>query len=163
MAFHQQKNGLPRLGCRLMKSVAAAMVSSSTVSMRFLVSGPVSSMVCAPSASPLHGERHAGRIFLKFRVLRVVPVFRLLLGIEVIEVAEELIEAMLRGQVFVAVALVVLAELAGGVTVALHHRGDGHVRLLPAFLGPGRPTLVMPVRTGTLPPMKAARPAVQLC
>ena len=28
---------------------------------------------------------------------------------------------------------------------------------------PGRPTLVMPVRTGTLPPMNAARPAVQLC
>jgi len=32
----------------------------------------------------------------------------------------------------------------------------------PSF-APGTPTLVMPVRSGTLPPMNAARPAVQLC
>ena len=32
----------------------------------------------------------------------------------------------------------------------------------PSF-APGRPTFVMPVRTGTLPPRNAARPAVQLC
>ena len=32
----------------------------------------------------------------------------------------------------------------------------------PSF-APGTPTLVMPLRTGTEPPMNAARPAVQLC
>jgi len=46
---------------------------------------------------------------------------------------------MHRGQVLIAVALVILAELAGGVTEALHHRGDGHIGLLPAFLGAWEP------------------------
>ncbi len=46
--FHQTKNGLPAALARSMKSMAAATDSSSIVSMRFLVSGPVSSM--RPSA-----------------------------------------------------------------------------------------------------------------
>jgi hypothetical protein len=41
---------LPAFCCRLMKSMAAETVSSSIVSMRFLVSGPVSSIYCVPSA-----------------------------------------------------------------------------------------------------------------
>jgi hypothetical protein len=40
-------------------------------------------------------------------------VLRLLLGVEVVQVAEELVEAVVGGQVLVAVAQVVLAELAG--------------------------------------------------
>ena len=47
--FHQQKNGVPPDCCRRMKSTAAAEVSSSIVSMRFLVSAPVSSIVCLPT------------------------------------------------------------------------------------------------------------------
>ena len=47
--LNQQKNGLPALCCRSMKSIAAPRNSSSTVSMRFLVSGPVSSIVCLPT------------------------------------------------------------------------------------------------------------------
>ena len=43
------KNGLPALFCRLMKSFAAATNSSSQVSMRFLVSGPVSLIFCLPT------------------------------------------------------------------------------------------------------------------
>ena len=39
----------------------------------------------------------------------------LLLGVEVVEVAEELVEAVGRRKILVAVAEVVLAELAGGV------------------------------------------------
>src|SRR5215468_3030513 len=50
--FHQQKNGLPACTCRLMKSIAALDVSSSTVSIRFLVSGPVS------PAGRLRGSRN---------------------------------------------------------------------------------------------------------
>ena len=46
--LNQQKNGLPALCSRSMKSSAAARNSSSTVSMRFFVSGPVSSIL--PSA-----------------------------------------------------------------------------------------------------------------
>ena len=46
---------------------------------------------------------------------RVVVELGLLLGVEVVEVAEELVEAVHRGQELVAVAEVVLAELPGGV------------------------------------------------
>ena len=49
MVFSHTKNGLPALFCRLMKSVAAATNSSSQVSIRFLVSGPVSSIFCLPT------------------------------------------------------------------------------------------------------------------
>jgi len=58
--------------------------------------------------------------------------FGLFLGIEVVEVAEELVEAVRRGQGEVAIAQVVLAEL------------------------------VIPERIGYWPVMKAARPAVEL-
>ena len=71
----------------------------------------------------------------------VVAVLRLLLGVQVVEVAEELVEAVHRRQVLVAVALVVLAELARGVAQALEHRGDRDVRLLPAFLRAGQADL----------------------
>ena len=45
----QMKNGLSASFCRLMKSLAAAANSSSQVSIRFLVSGPVSSILCLPT------------------------------------------------------------------------------------------------------------------
>ena len=94
---------------------------------------------------------------------RVVFVLRLLLGVEVVKIAEELVEAVLRWQVLVAVPLVVLPELARGVALALQNVAMvTSVCCQPSF-APGMPTLVMPVRTGTLPLMKAARPAVQLC
>jgi hypothetical protein len=41
--------GLPAFSCRRMKSWAAATNSSSQVSMRFFVSGPVSSIFCLPT------------------------------------------------------------------------------------------------------------------
>src|SRR4029077_20487028 len=47
--FHQQKNGLSALCWRSMKSRPAAVISSSMVSIRFLLSGPVSSIFCVPS------------------------------------------------------------------------------------------------------------------
>jgi hypothetical protein len=46
--FHHRKNGLSAFLARSMKSSALALTSSSMVSMRFLVSGPVS--VMRPSA-----------------------------------------------------------------------------------------------------------------
>ena len=56
------------------------------------------------------------------RVLGIVRQLRLFLGVEVVEVAEELIEAVHGRQRFVAVADVVLAELAGGIAEVLHAR-----------------------------------------
>ena len=53
------------------------------------------------------------------RILRIIGVFRLFLGVEVIEVAVELVEAVHGGQEIVAVAEMVLAELAARVPVVL--------------------------------------------
>jgi hypothetical protein len=49
VVFIHTKNGLPAEFCRLMKSLQAAIVSSSIVSIRFFVSGPVSSIFCLPT------------------------------------------------------------------------------------------------------------------
>ena len=49
VVFHQMKNGLPALWARSMKSRASSVTSSSIVSMRFFVSGPVSSIFCLPT------------------------------------------------------------------------------------------------------------------
>ncbi len=56
--------------------------------------------------------------------LRIVRMARVLHRVEVIEVAEEFVEAVHRGQELVQVAQVVLAELAGGVAHRLQRRGD---------------------------------------
>src|SRR5579871_2728985 len=65
---------------------------------------------------PAMQDAARSEFFLEFRVLRVVGVFWLLLGVQMVEVAEELIEAVDGRQELVAVAEMVLAELAGGVT-----------------------------------------------
>ena len=114
-----------------MKSSPAAWNSSSIVSMRLRVSGPVSSIL--PSALAVD---HAARavLLLELGILRIVVGLRLFFGVQVIEVAEELVEAVLGRQVLVLVAEVVLAELAGGVALLLEQVGDGR--------GPVRNTVV---------------------
>jgi hypothetical protein len=62
---------------------------------------------------------------IKLGVLGVVVGLRLLFGVEVVEVAEELVEAVRRGQVLVLVAQVVLAELPRGVALLLEQVGGG--------------------------------------
>ena len=52
-----------------------------------------------------------------------------------IEIAEELVEAVDRGQRFVAVADVVLAELAGGIAEVLEQAADGGIELAHAHRG----------------------------
>ena len=64
------------------------------------------------------------KLLPELRVLRIVGVLRLLLGVEVVEVAEELVEAVVGRQELVLVAEVVLAELAGGVAERLQELGD---------------------------------------
>ena len=78
--------------------------------------------------------QHAARAELRAerRVLRIVRQLRLLLGVEVVEVAVELVEAVHGGQELVAVAQVVLAELAGGIAERLEQLGDRRVFLLQA-------------------------------
>jgi hypothetical protein len=105
---------------------------------------------------------------LEFRILGIVRQLRLFLSVEVIEVAEEFVEAVDRRQIFVAITEVILAELAGGIAERLERLGNrpsaivGSSFCRPTF-APGIPTLVRPVRIGFWPAMKQARPAVQLC
>ncbi len=154
VVFIQTKNGLLALTCRCMKSIAAAVVSSSIVSMRFLVSGPVSSMVCLPTlpkrGSTVGSSRSLALLLITPRgpnlavnagSLRVVRIFRVFLGIEMIEIAEELIEAVHCRQKFVAIAEMVLAELAGGIAERLERLGDGDVFGLQSDRGAGNADL----------------------
>jgi hypothetical protein len=91
--------------------------------------------------------QHAARSELlpELRVLRIVDVLRLLLGVEMVEVAEELVESVHGGQELVAVAEMVLAELAGRIPCAL-----SAVAIVGSSAvvqrAPGIPTLVRPVR-----------------
>ena len=153
----QQKNGLPASFWRLMKSLAAATKSSSQVSMRFLVSGPVSSIFCLPtlpqrgcsvgsSLSVAQAAQDAARPeslveFGEVLLRRPVGQLRFLFGIEVVEVAEELIEAMHGRQELIAIAEMVLAELAGCVAERLQEFGDGRVFRAQTHRRPGKADL----------------------
>ena len=155
--LNQTKNGFLSLLARSMKSSEASRNSSSTVSMRFLVSGPVSSHFCLPhgaEARVVAGRlgrgrdalQHAARTEIGAEVrilggLRVVGVLRLFLGVEVIEVAEELVEAVHGRQELVAVAEMVLAELAGHIALRLEQFGERRVLVRQAFLRRRQPDL----------------------
>ncbi len=105
-------------------------------------------MVCLPTR-PKRGSsvgivlvaglalQHAARAELRLElgVLRIVGMLRLVLGVEVVEVAEELVEPVDRRQELVAVAEVVLAELAGRVALRLEQVGERRVLLGEPFLG----------------------------
>jgi hypothetical protein len=58
-----------------------------------------------------------------------------------IEVAGELIEAVQRRQIFVAVAQVVLADLGSGIALRFEQFGDGQVFVLKTLLGAGQTNL----------------------
>jgi hypothetical protein len=73
----------------------------------------------------------------ELRRVRVVRELRFLLRVEVVEVAEELVEPVHRRQELVAVAEVVLAELPGGVAVVLQQLGDRRVLHLQSDRRPG--------------------------
>src|SRR5262245_42295036 len=63
----------------------------------------------------------------ELRALRVVRVLRLLFRVQVIEVAEELVEAVVRGQELVFVTQMILAELSRRVTELLEYLRDGGI------------------------------------
>ena len=76
---------------------------------------------------------------------------RVLHGIEVVEIAEELVEAVKRREVFVEIAQVILAKLAGGVPHRPKSGRDrGRLSRHPIF-APAWPTVVSPVLGGIAP------------
>ena len=154
VALNQQKNVLPAACCRFMKSTAASDVSSSIVSMRFLVSGPVSSIVCLPTL-PKRGSSVGSSIAVALQcstprgpnlaryawILRVVGQLRLFLGIQVIEVAEEFVETVHRRERWIAITHMVLAELARGIAEILEQAADGRIQLAHAHRRAGESDL----------------------
>ncbi len=66
-------------------------------------------------------------------LLRVVGMLGLFFRVQVVEVAEELVEAVIGREHLVAIAEMVLAELAGHVAVVLEQAGDGRVLDLHAL------------------------------
>ena len=119
-----------------MKSIAASRNSSSAVSIRLRVSG---SGVLDPAVGVAVDHAPGTELLVELLVLRVVVGLRLFLGVQVVEVAEELVEAVVRGQELVPVAEVVLAELARDVPVGLEQLGQGRVGGLEALVGARHP------------------------
>src|SRR5215813_4879982 len=103
-----------------MKSRAAAVISASMVSIRFLVNGPVSLISCVPSGFAQECRTPRGsKSLLEFGVLGVVRVLRLLLCVQMVEVAKELVETMNGWQELVPIAKMILAELPSRITQGL--------------------------------------------
>jgi hypothetical protein len=67
--------------------------------------------------------------------VRVVELLGLLFCVEVVQVAEELIETVDGGQVLVLVAEMVFAELAGGIAERLQQLGNGRILGGPTDVG----------------------------
>ena len=67
----------------------------------------------------------------------IVREFRLFLGIQVIEVAVELIETVGRGQKFVFVAQVIFAKLSGGIALFFQQLGNGGIFCPQSQIGTG--------------------------
>ncbi len=87
--------------------------------------------------------QHAPRpeLLLEFGILRIVRILRFLLGVQVIEIAEEFVEAVHGRQELVAVAEVVLAELAADVALRFEQFGDGRIFGLQAEFRSGQADL----------------------
>ena len=82
---------------------------------------------------------------------RIVSIFGLFFGVEVIQVAEELVEAMIGREEFVAVAEVVLAELAGGVPLRLERCGNRRILVTETQVGARHAHLGQPSAIRVLP------------
>jgi len=91
-----------------------------------------------------------------------VALLGLFLGVQMVEVTEELAEALDGRQVFVAVAEVVLAELAGSVPHLFQFFSERRRSRPEAKRRTGLTDRGHPERIGYCPVMNAARPAVHL-
>src|SRR5215467_1227159 len=78
-------------------------------------------------------------LLLEFWILGIVGKFRFLFRIQVIQVAEELVETMHGRQVFIPIAEMVLAELTGGVPERLEGFGDCRILFLKSDRCAGHP------------------------
>ena len=76
--------------------------------------------------------------------------FRLILGVEMVEGTEELVETVGCGKLFIPVAQVVFPELAGHVPLCLEQIGQRRIFLLKTFLCARQADLEKPCAEGAL-------------
>src|SRR5262245_5977 len=95
------------------------------------VFNPLSTVRICPALE--HSTR--SELLLEFRILRIVFALRLLFGIQVIEIAEEFVEAVCSRQKLIAIAQMVLAELSRCVTEGFKQFSDGWIFRLQAKVG----------------------------
>src|SRR3954470_3265541 len=90
-----------------------------------------------PAAAICPTMKHAtgSKLLFECRVLRVVRLLRFLLGVQMIEVAEEFVEPVHGRQVFVLVSQMVLAKLARSVAEWLEQLGDGWITCMKSDRG----------------------------
>lgn len=100
-----------------------------TASIRFLLSGPASSIFRLPSGRAQQWIAPRGSGFLAKLGIPgiVVLVLRLLFGVQLLEIAEKLVESVVGGQMLDPVAQGVFAKLAGGVALLLQQTGDRRI------------------------------------
>ena len=152
--FHQTKNGVSASTAVRMKALGGASdLVVDRLHARLVKDAGVFNGLLADAAEATvlgrivnrrgEGVEHAAGTELRREggILGIVGILRLLLGVQVVEIAEELIEAMHRRQELVAVAEVVLAELPGGVAERLEQLGDGRIFRLQAERGARWPDL----------------------
>ena len=89
--------------------------------------------------------------FAELRVLGIVRVLRFFFGVEVIEIAEELIETVASGKKLVFIPQVVLPKLPGSVSERLQNVRDAWIFRAQAGIGPGQADFREPGTDGRLP------------
>src|SRR6185369_5978880 len=91
------------------------------------------------------------KLLLELGVLRIVRILRFFLGVEMVKVAEELVEPVIGRQELVLVAQVILAELPAHVAERLEHFRNRRVLLTQAYVRPRQPDLCKPGADRRLP------------
>jgi hypothetical protein len=92
------------------------------------------------------------------RILGIIRQLGLFLGVQMIEIAEELIEAIHGRQRLVTVAHVVLAKLSRGVAEVLEQAANGRIELVHAHWGAGKADLGQASADPVLPRQKGGAP-----
>ena len=150
--FHQRKNGLSAFfaSLQVVERRLGDLLVDRLHALRVERAGQLD-LLRAVRVGP--GVDHPARAVLldQSGILEVVGILGLLLGVQVVERAHELVEPVRGRQRRIGVAEVVLAELRGHVALALEQLRERHVARLQAFLGAGQSDLEVAGPEAALP------------
>ena len=108
-------------------------------------------LLAALAVSPAVDHAEGAELFAELGIFRVIIALRLLLGIEMIQVAEKFIKAVDRRQMFVLVAQVVFAKLPAGVAAGFEEGSQRHHLIADSLLRAGHPDGEQTGAEGVLP------------